>query len=253
MPVPAAERIGGGDRASPPPPPDATMIPGPPRRRAHGAAAALAVVLAGCAGAVGARPTLDDAPSAPPAATAAAASAPSAPEASSPAAAGAGSPPLVAATAAVLPTSVALPVPAPLPLEDDTPEPVIPLGSIVIPAIGIDRPMFEGIRLPTFDLGPGHWPGTAMPGEIGNVVVGGHRTESHADFGDLDRLVAGDEVVFVGTSGARVTYVVASTEVVDPFAAVIVHQTPERTATLFACHPKGSTDQRIVVRLTLPA
>ena len=155
--------------------------------------------------------------------------------------------------AAPVSTTVALPRPALLPLDDETPEPVVPLGSITIPAIGIDRPMFEGIRLPTFDLGPGHWPGTAMPGQIGNVVVGGHRTESHADFGDLDLLKPGDEVVFTDTTAAGFTYVVESTEIVDPFAAVIVNQTRAYTATLFACHPKGSTDQRIVVRLVLAA
>ena len=150
----------------------------------------------------------------------------------------------------VMPTIVPLPTPAHIPFEDESPEPVVPLGSIAIPAIGIDRPMFEGIRLPTFDLGPGHWPGTAMPGQIGNVVVGGHRTESHADFGDLDLLQPGDEVIFTDNTGARFTYQVERTEIIDPFAAPIVYQTRENTATLFACHPKGTTDQRIVVRLT---
>ncbi len=44
------------------------------------------------------------------------------------------------------------------------------------PRIGLTRTMFEGIRLSTLDHGPGHWPGTAMPGELGNVVVAGHRS-----------------------------------------------------------------------------
>ena len=146
-----------------------------------------------------------------------------------------------------------LPTPELIPLDDESPEPVVPLGSIAIPAIGIDRPMFEGIRLPTFDMGPGHWPGTAMPGQVGNVVIGGHRTSSNADFGDLDLLQPGNEVIITDNSGARFTYLVDRTEIIDPFSAVIVGQTPARTATLFACHPKGSTDQRIVVRLTLAA
>lgn len=113
--------------------------------------------------------------------------------------------------------------------------------------------MFEGIRLPTFDMGPGHWPGSAMPGQVGNVVIGGHRTEGNADFGDLDLLQPGDEVIITDNAGQRFTYLVDKTEIVDPFSAVIVGQTPAKTATLFACHPKGSTDQRIVVSLTLAA
>lgn len=150
-------------------------------------------------------------------------------------------------------STVPLPTPVALPFEEDEPEPVIPLGRIAIPAIGIDAPMFDGIRLPTFDMGPGHWPGSAMPGQLGNVVIGGHRTESNADFGDLDVLAPGDEVIMTDNSGASFTYLVQSTEIIDPFAATIIYQTREMTATLFACHPKGSTDQRIVVRLTLAA
>lgn len=156
-------------------------------------------------------------------------------------------------TTSTLPATVPLPTPAPLPFEDDTPEPVVPLGSIAIPMIGIDRPLFDGIRLPTFDLGPGHWPGTALPGQIGNMVIGGHRTASHADFGDLDLLQPGDEMIVTDNAGASFTYVVDSTEIIDPFAATIIYQTPAKTATLFACHPKGSTDQRIIVRLTMRA
>ena len=46
---------------------------------------------------------------------------------------------------------------------------------------------------------------------------------------------------------------VASATVVAPDAMYIIDQTPEATATLFACHPPGSTRQRIVVHLALQA
>ena len=51
--------------------------------------------------------------------------------------------------------------------------------------------------------------------------------------------------------GGRYTYVVTGTEIVEPDQIRIIDQTPARTATLFACHPKHSTRQRIVVHLTL--
>ena len=35
-----------------------------------------------------------------------------------------------------------------------------------------------------------------MPGELGNVVVAGHRTSHNADFRHLDELEPGDEVIF---------------------------------------------------------
>jgi sortase A len=112
--------------------------------------------------------------------------------------------------------------------------------------------MYEGIRLTTLDYGPGHWPGTAMPGHIGNTVIGGHRTSKHRVFRNLDQLVPGDEIIFDGVDGRHV-YHVTRTEVVGPEAMWIVDQTPAITATLFACHPPGSTRERIVVFADLAA
>ena len=110
--------------------------------------------------------------------------------------------------------------------------------------------MYEGIRLSTLDYGPGHWPGTAMPGDVGNVVVAGHRVSHNRDFRDLDQLQPGDEVIMSTMSGRHV-YHVSSTEIVTPDAIWIVDQTHARTATLFACHPPGSVRERIVVHLDL--
>ncbi|MFW2334476.1 sortase [Ilumatobacter sp.] len=125
-------------------------------------------------------------------------------------------------------------------------EPVIDVGSIAIPKLDVDMTMYEGIRLSTLDYGPGHWPGTAMPGQVGNVVVGGHRTSSHRVFRNVDQLVAGDEIIFRDDAGEH-TYHVNRVEIVDPTAIWIVDPTETATATLFACHPPGSTTQRIVV------
>lgn len=124
------------------------------------------------------------------------------------------------------------------------------LGSIEIPRIGLTRSIFEGIELSTLDYGPGHWPGTAMPGEAGNVVVAGHRVSHNADFRNLDQLSSGDEVIF-NTGSRRHVYHVEYTEIVQPDAVWIIDQTPDATATLFACHPPGSVSQRIVVHLQL--
>ncbi len=125
-------------------------------------------------------------------------------------------------------------------------EPVIEVGSIVIPKLGVDMTMYEGIRLTTLDYGPGHWPGTAMPGQAGNVVVGGHRTSSHRVFRNIDQLNPGDEIIFRDGAGQH-TYRVNRTEIVTPDAVWIVNPTPTPTATLFACNPPGSTRERIVV------
>ncbi len=125
-----------------------------------------------------------------------------------------------------------------------------PLGRLAIPKIGLDSELHEGIRLTTLDRGPGHWPGSAMPGQIGNVVVAGHRTSHGAEFRHLDALVPGDEVVFT-TADGTFTYLVTGTQVVTPDSLWIVDPTDTPTATLFACHPLGSTAKRIVVNLAL--
>ena len=66
----------------------------------------------------------------------------------------------------------------------------------------------------------------------------------------LELLVPGDEVLFVRPEGTYV-YAVTQTEIVTPDAMRIIEQTDGYTATLFACHPVGSTKQRIVVHLAL--
>jgi sortase A len=144
--------------------------------------------------------------------------------------------------------AVALPKPVSAPRDTRGAEVRTELGTIEIPKIGLNMTMLEGIRLTTLDQGPGHWPGTAMPGQIGNVVVAGHRTSHAKPFRHLDALAPGDEVIFTMPNG-RFVYRVVNTEIVSPDRIDIVDQTLARTATLFACHPPGSTSQRIVVHL----
>lgn len=142
------------------------------------------------------------------------------------------------------------PAPINAPADPHSAEPVTQLGGINIPRLGIEQPLFEGIRLSTLDYGPGHWPGTAMPGTVGNAVVAAHRTSHGAPFRNIDQLVLGDEVLFTTADGIS-TYRVTSTEIVTPDAIWIVDPTPTATATLFACHPAGSVSHRIVVKLEL--
>lgn len=124
------------------------------------------------------------------------------------------------------------------------------LGGISIAKIGLDSAMYEGIRLTTLDRGPGHWPGSAMPGQIGNVVVAAHRTSHGAQFRHIDQLVAGDIVTFTTADGIF-DYRVTGAQIVGPDALWITDPSATATATLFACHPPGSTRQRIVVHLEL--
>ena len=147
-------------------------------------------------------------------------------------------------------TTTTLPTPVPPPSDDWAAEPVIELGTISIPAIDVEMGLHEGIRLTTLDLGPGHWPGTAMPGAQGNVVVAGHRVSKHQVFLRINELVVGDEIIF-DTDDGRFVYAVTDMQVIEPSDLWIIDQTPAYTTTLFACHPPGSTAQRYAVFATL--
>jgi sortase A len=120
------------------------------------------------------------------------------------------------------------------------------LGTFRIPKLGLDTTLLKGVSLTVLDQGPGHWPGTADPGGWGNTVVSAHRTSHGGPFRHLDRLEPGDEVHF-DIDGVTHTYVVTGGEIVDPYALRIIDQKPGRTLTMFACHPVGSTAERIVV------
>lgn len=144
-------------------------------------------------------------------------------------------------------TTTTLPTPIAPPADTKAAEPVIELGTISIPAIDVEMGLYEGIRLTTLDLGPGHWPGTAMPGSQGNVVIAGHRVSKHQVFLRINELVVGDEIIFETDAGEVFVYVVTAAEVIDPTDLWVIDQTPEFTATLFACHPPGSTAQRYAV------
>jgi sortase A len=158
----------------------------------------------------------------------------------------------VAMTPVTVPPVTLPPLPVPEALPDDPHEdtPRVVVGTIEIPKIGVTADLQRGMTLTAIDRGPGWWPGTAMPGELGNVVVAGHRTTYSRPFNRLDELAAGDQVVFT-TSTGRYVYAVRDVIVVPQSWIDIAAQSYAHTATLFACHPPGSATERIVAKLRL--
>lgn len=152
------------------------------------------------------------------------------------------------------PTTLAPPAPRPAkPVSNPgsyAPEPVVEIGTIEIPKIGLTHRIMEGITLRNIDFGPSHWPGTAFPGENGNAVFAGHRVTHTHPFMRINELESGDLVIF-RIQGRKSTYSVTGSEVVYPENLSIVNQTETATATLFACHPPHSAKQRYVIHLAL--
>lgn len=140
---------------------------------------------------------------------------------------------------------------------------------------GFSRVVVEGVAQTQLAQGPGHYIGTAMPGEQGNVALAGHRVGRGSPFLDLDRLVPGDALV-VETADAWFTYrVLGDTatgsftgdpsgipgrEIVLPTEVSVISPTPGGPAagpatgaylTLTTCHPKFSARQRLVIHARL--
>jgi sortase A len=145
-----------------------------------------------------------------------------------------------------------LPQPAPPPGDPYAATPIVQIGSIQIPKIGLLHAVFEGITLTVIDHGPGHWPGSAMPCKAGNTVFPGHRVTHSHPFLNLDLLSPGDQIVF-HMPGHDCVYKVTGTKIVKPTDLYVTNPTPTPTVTLIACHPKHSAAERIVVTGTLAA
>lgn len=161
---------------------------------------------------------------------------------------------LVIGSLLVLPVSAVNAAPSPAPIFEDVVPKVAPsrrpIGRIVIPKIGVKAPIFTGITMDVFDRGVGQWPGTPRAGQPGNIVLGGHRTSGSRPFVDIDKLRSGD-IIELQSNGKVHTYKVTGHLIVKPTAIWITDQTLAPTLTLFACHPKGKTTTRYVIRATL--
>jgi sortase A len=124
------------------------------------------------------------------------------------------------------------------------------VARIEIPRIGVDKIVVSGVSVADLRRGPGHYPGTPLPGQPGNAAIAGHRTTYGAPFYRIDELAAGDDIV-VTTLQGRFRYVVDGTAIVRPSQLEVLDATPDPTLTLTSCNPRYSARQRIVVTARL--
>jgi len=155
--------------------------------------------------------------------------------------------PTVPTTAA--PTSTALPtttVPAAVPVPDLLPGDV--LARIEIPSIGLDAKVVAGVEPADLKEGPGHYPGTPMPGQLGNSAIAGHRTTYGEPFRNLDDIGQGEEIVITTIQG-RFVYRMTGSEIVSPSDGQVVATTDPTRAklTLTTCDPVFTATNRLIV------
>lgn len=120
-----------------------------------------------------------------------------------------------------------------------------PVARLMIPRIGLDEIVVEGVGDRELNAGPGHLPGSAMPGTAGNSVVSAHRDRHFSDLGDV---AIGDTIRTV-TQHHATTWVVTQRRIVGKGAPVI-RSTPDATLTLTTCWPLryfGTAPERLIV------
>lgn len=131
--------------------------------------------------------------------------------------------------------------PRPRPVEGST------IGRIEIPRLGVSVVIRAGSDARTLRLAVGHIPGTALPGELGNIGLAGHRDTF---FRRLRDIRPEDEIRIVTTEGTF-AFRVEDTIVVNPRDVWVLDATPSSTLTLVTCYPFayfGSAPQRFIVR-----
>jgi sortase A len=169
----------------------------------------------------------------------------------------------------------------------------VPVGSgvgvLYIPRLGRDFhfTIVQGGVVPDdteLEKGPAHYKNTAMPGQVGNFAVAGHRVGKGEPFLNLDKLRSGDAVIVetrqywyvyrvLGTPAGRnpqavqadVTtdgkYALPGREIVDPSAGRVLWPVPdhegvppsEALMTMTTCHPKFTASHRMIVYSQLVA
>jgi sortase A len=129
-----------------------------------------------------------------------------------------------------------------------------PVGQAVaiiqIPKIGVNSAVVQGVGVSDLQKGPGHYPNSPMPGQVGNAAIAGHRTTYGAPFYDLNQLKPGDHIYITtkdSPPGRPWDYQVMSSRSVDPGDVAVLDATPDARLTLTTCTPRFSASQRLVV------
>jgi sortase A len=163
------------------------------------------------------------------------------------------------ATSSPAPSSATSPVASPTASAPADTSPVVPgdaVGIIRIPRLGLSYSyaIVEGTTTADLKKGPGHYSGTALPGQIGNLVISGHRTTYLAPFNGLAELQPGDAII-IETKDAWYTYRMTGSRTVLPTEVGVLDPVPDHPGqkptkaliTLTTCTPKYSASHRLVI------
>jgi sortase A len=107
------------------------------------------------------------------------------------------------------------------------------LAQIEIPSLGLTAMVDEGVSTGTLRRAVGHIPGTAMPGQPGNVAVAAHRDTFFRRVGELKP----DDLIVMDTVSGEYLYKVKSAKIVDPYDTAVLKDAAQPSLTLVTCYP----------------
>ncbi|MFG1675268.1 class E sortase [Micromonospora sp. NPDC049282] len=127
-----------------------------------------------------------------------------------------------------------------------------PVAGLYIPKLDKHWVVVEGVSPDDIRYAPGHYPDSAMPGQVGNFSVAGHRIRS--TFWRLDELKT-DDTILVETKTEWLVYRVYQQRIVKPSQVEVVAPVPgrpgsratEKLLTLTTCNPKFDNYQRLII------
>jgi sortase A len=125
-----------------------------------------------------------------------------------------------------------------------------PIGDIRIPVIGVNQVVVEGTNTADLRKGPGHYTGTPLPGQGGNVSIAGHRTTYGHPFYNLDSVKVGDPIVLTTLQGVFV-YDATKSFVVAPSDTSVIKNVFADILTLTTCNPRFSASTRLILQAKL--
>jgi len=126
------------------------------------------------------------------------------------------------------------------------PKDSMPPTRIVIPKIGVNAPIINGVGWEDLKKGVGHLPGSANPGERGNLYLAAHNDIYGEIFRHLEDLEVGDEY-FIYAGEEEFRYVVQEKRIIGPTDVDVMLATTEPVATLQTCTPYMVDTHRLIV------
>jgi len=121
------------------------------------------------------------------------------------------------------------------------------IGRIEIPRLGVSVIVVEGVDRLILRRSVGHIPGTALPGEAGNVGISGHRDTFFRPLRNIRR----DDIITLTTLLGEYRYRVVFTKVVSPSDVGVLDPSGNEILTLVTCYPfyfVGGAPDRFIVR-----